>query len=65
MKTGVPVGSVVKSPPASAGVAGSVPGSGRSLEKEKLQYSGLENPWTEEPSVESTGLQKGQIRLSD
>ena len=42
-----PVGSVVKNPPASAGVVGSIPGSGRSPGEgigNPLQYSGLGNP---------------------
>ena len=42
-----PGGSVVKNPPANAGNAGSIPGSGRSPEEENgnpLQYSCLENP---------------------
>ena len=42
-----PVGSVVKNPPASAGVVGSIPGSGRSAGEgndNPLQYSGLGNP---------------------
>ena len=40
-------GSVVKNPPAEAGDAGSIPGSGRSPgggNGNPLQYSGLENP---------------------
>ena len=44
---GFPGGSVVKNPPANAGDAGSIPGSGRSLEEgngNPLQYSCLGNP---------------------
>ena len=44
---GFPSGSVVKTPPASAGDSGSVPGSGRSAGQghaNPLQYSCLENP---------------------
>ena len=50
---GLPGGSVVKNPPANAGEAGSVSGLGRSPGEgngNSLQYSCLENPWTEEPS---------------
>ena len=45
-------GSVVKNPPASAGDVGSIPGSGRSPEKEMASHSSIlawEVPWTEEP----------------
>ena len=55
-------GSVVKNPPANAGDVGSIPGSGRSPgggNGNLLQYSGLENPWTEEPGgLQSVKLQK-------
>ena len=47
-----PGGSVVKNPPANAGSAGLIPGSGRSPGEghgNPLQYSCLKNPWTEEP----------------
>ena len=37
--TGFPGGSVVKIQPANEGMAGSLPGSGRSLEKEMTTYS--------------------------
>ena len=44
------------------GDRGLIPGSGRSFEKgngNPLQYSCLENPWTEEPSgLQSMGLQR-------
>ena len=49
---GFPGGSVVKNLPAKAGDAGSIPGLGRSLEKEMATQSSLlatEIPWTEEP----------------
>ena len=48
----LPGGSVVKNPPANAEEAGSIPGSGRSLEKEMATHSSIlawEIPWTEEP----------------
>ena len=41
---------MVKNPPASIGDAGSIPGSGRSLEKEMATHSSIlawEIPWTE------------------
>ena len=47
MYLGFPGGSVVKNPPANAGDAGSIPGSGRSPGEgngNPLQYSCLENP---------------------
>ena len=47
IKGGFPGGSVVKNPPANAGDAGSISGSGRSSGGENcnsLQYSCLENP---------------------
>ena len=50
---GFPDGSVVKNPPANAGDVGSIPGLGRSLEKEMATHSSFlarEIPWTEEPS---------------
>ena len=43
---------MVKNPPANAGDAGSIPGSGRSLEKEMAAHSSIlawRIPWTEEP----------------
>ena len=48
---GFPGGSAVKNPPANAGDASSIPGSGI-LEKEMATHSGIlawEIPWTEEP----------------
>ena len=56
-------GTVVKNPLANAGDirdAGSIPGLGRSLEKEMATHSSIlawETPWTEEPrGVLATGL---------
>ena len=49
---GFPDSSVVKNPLANAGDAGSIPGSGRSPEKEMATHSSIlawEIPWTEEP----------------
>ena len=55
-------GSVVKNPPASAGDVGSIPGSGRSPEKEMASHSSIlawEVPWTEEPGgLQSMGSQR-------
>ena len=48
----LPSGSVLKNLPANAGDLGSIPGWGRSLEKEKVTHSSIlvrEIPWTEEP----------------
>ena len=54
IRSGFPDGSEVKNPPANAGDASSIPGSGRSPgggKSNPLQYSCLEKvPWTEEPS---------------
>ena len=59
---GFPGGSMVKNLPASAGDAGSVPGSGRSLEKEMATHFSIlawEIPWTEKPGGrQSMGLQE-------
>ena len=47
---GFPGGSVIKNVPANTGDTGSIPRSGRSPgggNGNPLQYSGLENPWTE------------------
>ena len=61
---GFPGGSVVKNPSANAGDVGSIPGSGRSLEKEMATHSSIspwEIPWREEPGgLQSMGLQKSQ-----
>ena len=55
---GFPGGSVSEESACNAGDLGSVPGSGRSPGEgndNPLQYSCLENPWTEEPSGHSPG----------
>ena len=61
---GFPGGSVVKSPTINAEDAGSIPGSGRSLEKEMATHSSIlawEIPQTEEPGgLQSMGLQTSQ-----
>ena len=58
-------GAVVKNSPANVGNekdAGSIPGSGRSLEKEIATHFSIlagRIPWTEEPGgLQSTGLQR-------
>ena len=51
-RRGFPGGVVVKNPPADAGDAGSIPGSGRSLEREMATHSSIlawRIPWTEDP----------------
>ena len=62
-----PGGTVVKNPPAKIGHSGDV-GSGRSSEGGNgnlLQYSFLENPWTEEPGGATVhGVTKSWTRLS-
>ena len=59
---GLPCSSVGKESACNAGDLGSIPGSGRSPGEgngNPLQYSCLENPWTEEPGgLQSTGLQE-------
>ena len=66
---GFPGGSVLKNLPDKAGDAGSIPGSGRSPEKETATHCSILAwgiPWTEEPGrLQSTGLQKSRIWLSD
>ena len=66
---GFPGDSVVKNVPANAGDMGSIPGLGRSLEKEMATHSsilGWRVPWTEKPGgLESLELQESQTRLSD
>ena len=67
---GFPGGSVGKNPPANAGDAGLIHGSGRPpLEKEMATHSSIlawEIPWTEEPGgLLPTGSQKSRTRLSD
>ena len=68
---------MVKNLPASAGDAGSIPGSGRSPGEGNATHSSIlawEIPWTEEPGVQtnrlidplqSMGLQKSQTQLSN
>ena len=62
---GFPAGAVVKNPPANAGDSrdvGSVPGLGRSPEKEIATHSSIfawKIPWTEDPGrLWSMGLQR-------
>ena len=68
---GFPSGSVVKNPPANAGdteEAGSIPGSGRSLEEKMATHSSVlawRIPWTEESGgLQSIRVTKSQTRLS-
>ena len=60
---------MVKNPPANAGDMISIPGSGRTLEKEMAIHSSIpdwEIPWTEEPGgLQATELQKSQTPLSN
>ena len=60
---------MVKNPPADAGEAGSIPGSGRSPGRGNgypLQSSCLENPMNREAwRVTAHGVLKGRARLSD
>ena len=62
MSKGFPGGAVVKSLPANAGDADSIPGSGRFLEKEMATHSSIlawRIPWTEDPGrPQSTGSQR-------
>ena len=64
---GFPAGSLVKNLPANAGDTGSIPGSGRYLEKEMATHSSMlawTIPWTEEPGgLQSRGSQKSQTQL--
>ena len=59
---GFPGGSEVKASACNAGDLGSIPGSGRSLEKEMATHSSIlawRIPWTEEPGgLQSTGSQR-------
>ena len=52
---GLPGGSVGKNPPANAGDAGLIPGSGRSLEKERATHSSI-LAWEISRTEESVGL---------
>ena len=69
MSEGFPGGSVVKNPPANAGDTGSIPGWGRSSEKEMATCSSIlawEIPWTEEPGgLQSMGSQRAGHEISD
>ena len=69
MSEGFPGGSVVKNPPANAGDTGSIPGWGRSLEKEMATCSSIlawEILWTEEPGgLQSMGSQRAGHEISD
>ena len=60
---------MVKNLPVNAGDLGSIPGSGRSLEKEMPTHSGIlawPVPWTEEHGrLQSTGSPKGQTQFRD
>ena len=59
--------SAVKNPPASAGDAGSIPGSGGSPgggQGNPLQFSCLGNPWTEEWAIVH-GIAKTQTQFSN
>ena len=65
---GFPGGSAVKNPPANAGDASSIPGSGI-LEKEMATHSCIlaqEIPWTEEPGrLQSMGSQRQHLHTMD
>ena len=64
-----PGGSDSKASACNAGDPGSIPGSGRSLEKEMATHSSIlawRIPWTEESGrLQSTGVAKSRTRLSD
>ena len=66
---GFPGGSVGKESTCNAGGMGSIPGSGRSLEKEMAIHSGIlawRIPWTEEPGKATVhGVAKSRTRLSN
>ena len=61
--------SVVKNPPANAGLTASIPGSERPSGEEMATHSSIlarEIPWTEEPGrLEFMGLQKSQTQLGN
>ena len=64
---GFPDGSVVKNPPTSSGDVGSIPGLGRSPEKEMATHSStlaLEIPWTGAWWATVHGVAKSCTRLS-
>ena len=69
IRGGFPGGTVVKKPPANAGDAGSIPGSGRSPGEGNGNHSSIlawEIPWTEESGgLQSMVLRKSQTQLSD
>ena len=60
---------MVKNPPANAGDVGSIPGSGRSPEKEMAAQSSIlawKTPLSEEPGgLQSVGSQKSLAQLSN
>ena len=62
LEYGLPGGSEVKASACNAGDLGSIPGSGRSLEKEMATHSSIlawRIPWTEEPGrLQSTDSQR-------
>ena len=65
---GFPGGSVVKSPPASAGDVDLIRESGRSPGEEMATHSSIlawEIPWIEEPGGLVYGVTKSQTRLSE
>ena len=65
---GFPAGSDGKDSACNSGDPGSVPESGRSPGEghgNPLQYSCLENPWTEEPGGLSSGIPKSRTQLND
>ena len=61
--TGVPGGTVVKNPSASAGDMGSIPGLGEPVEEGMATHSSIlarRIPWTEEPGgLQSIALHRG------
>ena len=65
---GFPGGIAVKNMPANVPDMGSIPGSGRSLEKEVAVHSSVlawEIPWTEEPGrLQSMGSQRARHDLA-
>ena len=62
--TGFPGGLLVENPPANAGDAGLIAGSGRSLEKKMATHSGVlawEIPRTEPGGLQSMGSQESDM----